>query len=309
MLRVMLVGCGRWGRHYVRLLYETPTAQLVRVSDLESAGRETVARYNPDIPYGPDFGAVYEYDAVIIATPAATHRSLTGLFLRRGKHVLCEKPLCLSAGRAASLHAMARQRGLALRTGYTYLHNPLVRFMIDDIGKGVVGRVRSMFFRQAGPGPVRTDVDVIFDRAAHGISVFNAWAGSAPIVTTAMGCDPGPAEATLTMLYPDDVLGTVSVGWQTPKKECFGWANGDKGTLWFDDYLKVGFLYTESETSAYSVPDVGPLALQLRDFIDAIKKGWPNHEKTDRDVMVTLDAARQSFLACGEPIMIKGVAP
>lgn len=306
MLRVMLVGCGRWGRNYVRVLDSEPGIELARIIDPRFTMQDGLqdARIGRHAPQ--DLSAV---DAVIIATPAHTHYALVGFFLEQGKHVLCEKPLCKFSEMATVLHATARDRGLVLRTGHIYQYNPLVQRLREGVEMGVTGKVHSVFFRQAGPGPVRGDVGVIFDRAVHGLSIFQAWLQSAPRLVSATGCGEGPAEATLALTYPGDIMGTISVSWRSHQKECYGWVNGSRHTLWFDDCLKWALMYRDgTPTGRPDIPATSPLTSQIRAFATAIRDGLPNHADMDYAIVATLVAARRSYEARGEPITVKGVS-
>jgi predicted dehydrogenase len=55
-----------------------------------------------------------EVNLVIIATPPNTHASLATQFLRGGKHVVCEKPLCLTADEAEEMIRAADEHGRVL---------------------------------------------------------------------------------------------------------------------------------------------------------------------------------------------------
>jgi predicted dehydrogenase len=293
MLQVMLLGHGRWGRNYVRVLDEENGIRLAqfidsstnRVAPLDLAG----------------------LDAVIIATPAATHYALASRVLQQNTHVLCEKPLCLKATQAAELHRMARDRGLVLRTGHVYQYNPLVQCVRGGLEGMQIGIPLSMFFRQAGMGPVRRDVGVIYDRAVHGLSIFQAWLQQPPCCVSAVGRGKGPAEATLSLIYPGDVMGTVSVSWHSHRKECYGWLNATRATVAFDDCTKNIASYYQGSRSPLRVPSIQPLTAQVRAFATAIRDRLPNHAEMDCAIIAALEAARQSYEAHGAPITVKGV--
>ena len=70
-------------------------------------------------------------EAVAIATPVGTHYELARAALEAGKHVFVEKPLAASAAEAAELVALARELGLVLMTGHTFLYSPPVNLIRD----------------------------------------------------------------------------------------------------------------------------------------------------------------------------------
>ena len=81
-------------------------------------------------------------EAVYIPLPNSMHAEWTRKAADRGKHVLCEKPLCPTAAEAADLVAYCRARGVRLMDGFMWPHHPRtarIRTMIDD---GQIGDVR-----------------------------------------------------------------------------------------------------------------------------------------------------------------------
>ena len=80
--------------------------------------------------------------AVYVASPHPLHEPHALAAIEAGKHVLCEKPLALSAESAARLIEAARQRGTFLMEGYMYRCHPLVREVIARITDGTIGEVR-----------------------------------------------------------------------------------------------------------------------------------------------------------------------
>lgn len=84
----------------------------------------------------PDVAAVY------IATPNVLHVTQVLAAIAAGKHVLCEKPMSISAAITAELFEAARQRGVLLMEGYMYRCHPLIAALIRQIEAGTIGRLQ-----------------------------------------------------------------------------------------------------------------------------------------------------------------------
>lgn len=95
-----------------------------------------------------------ELDAVVLATPGS-HGELTRAALAAGKHVLAEKPLCLTVAEAGALGAQAAERGLVLQVGYMKMHDPAVTAARDELARlGGVRLVRVTVLHPATPPQV-----------------------------------------------------------------------------------------------------------------------------------------------------------
>ena len=84
-----LIGLGKFGKHYARLLPSIKNVHLAAVADRFSEDENIFN--DPDI------------DAVVIATPPSSHYELAVAALRAGKHVLLEKPMVSTMREARSL--------------------------------------------------------------------------------------------------------------------------------------------------------------------------------------------------------------
>jgi predicted dehydrogenase len=85
-----------------------------------------------------------EIDAVYIPLPNSLHAEWTMRAADRGKHILCEKPLCPTAKEAAALVAYCRGKGVRLMDGFMWPHHPrthAIRQLLDDGAIGEVLRV------------------------------------------------------------------------------------------------------------------------------------------------------------------------
>jgi predicted dehydrogenase len=105
----------------------------------------------PDRSY-PDYGLMAtteaerpdRIDAVAICTPNSSHCAIALEFLRRGVHLICDKPLTTSTEDAQRLVAATREHGLIFAVTHTYSGYPMVRMARDMIAAGEIGEVRSV---------------------------------------------------------------------------------------------------------------------------------------------------------------------
>jgi predicted dehydrogenase len=94
-------------------------------------------------------------DAVVVCTPGS-HGQIAVAMLEAGKHVLAEKPLCLSRAEAVDLDAMASKSGVVLQVGYMKVHEPMVTEMAATLGTiGDPRHIRITVFHPADEPQVR----------------------------------------------------------------------------------------------------------------------------------------------------------
>ena len=90
-------------------------------------------------------------DAVVVSSPHTLHHEHARLALRRGLHVLCEKPMCTRADHARELVQLARERGLHLLVPYGWHYKPFVRQAKAWLGEGQIGDVQFALCHMASP--------------------------------------------------------------------------------------------------------------------------------------------------------------
>src|SRR5262249_14734050 len=83
-----------------------------------------------------------EVDAVVIATPNDTHRPIAVAAAQAGKHVMCEKPLGLSATEVRQMYEAARDAGVVHMTAFTYRVAPAMRYLRHLLKGGSLGTPR-----------------------------------------------------------------------------------------------------------------------------------------------------------------------
>ncbi len=166
-VRVGVVGVGALGQHHARVYASLPGAELAGVADT-APGRaaQIAANLGTDAytGYADLFGKV---DAVSIATPTTTHAPIGEEFLKRGVHVLVEKPVAHTLEDADRLIAAAAANGRVLQVGHLERFNPAVQRLRE-----IVHRPR--FFEAHRMGlfsPRSLDIDVILDLMIHDLDI------------------------------------------------------------------------------------------------------------------------------------------
>ena len=110
-------------------------------------------------------------DAVVVATSVKLHFPMARAALLAGKHVLIEKPMAASAAQCEELIELARQKGLVLMVGHTFLYSPAVRKIKEIVDCGDLGEIRYICARRLNLGLYQKDINVAWDLAPHDISI------------------------------------------------------------------------------------------------------------------------------------------
>lgn len=148
-VRIVLVGVGGYGHIYLDALTERDLgAELVGVCDVNPAVAEKfpvlAERKIPVYPSLEAFFAADTADLAIIVSPVHYHTEMALECLRRGVHVLCEKPLCLTLEEAHRMEDASRETGKFLSLGYQLNYRKDVLALKRDILAGRYGAPKRM---------------------------------------------------------------------------------------------------------------------------------------------------------------------
>ena len=123
------------------------TALRPRLVSVAASSADSAAAYARAFGFdraAPDWRALVDdpaVEAVVIATPPATHREIAEAALARGKPVLCEKPLAPTLADARAMTEVAARAGVANMVGFNYIRTPASQFARKLVADGAVGRV------------------------------------------------------------------------------------------------------------------------------------------------------------------------
>lgn len=242
MVNIGIIGCGHWGSNHIRVFNASGKARLIIGCDNDSSRLKILSKTYPDMEMTPDYNRVInndKIDAVVVATPTATHYRIVKEVLLKGKHVLCEKPLTIKEKESQDLVLLAKKKQKTLMVGYVFLFNNGIIALKDYIAKKILGRVHYLCCSRTNLGPIRDDVDVIYDLASHDISIASFLLNAHPESVSANAGFFLRKEisdiAFITLFYPNNILVHIHVSWLDPRKvrriTCVG---GDKMAIWDD---------------------------------------------------------------------------
>ncbi len=173
-LRVGVLGTGAMGRNHVRVLASLPGVALAGVCDeRHEAAAAVAAEHGTRACRGIDELAAAA-DAMVLAVPTAQHAAIGCELLRRGLHLLVEKPLAPSLAEADRLIAAAAAAGRVLAVGHVEFFNPAVQALL---ALGMPPRFVEVQ-RLAVFTPRSLDVDVVLDLMIHDLQILHALDGS-----------------------------------------------------------------------------------------------------------------------------------
>ena len=275
-LRFGLIGLGYWGPNYARLLRgHVPRASLVAFADLQEERLRSMGVLYPEVAAYTDYRRMLEggdLDAIIVATGASAHRRVVEDCLRAGLHVLVEKPLADTSEAAEAIVDAADRTARTLMVGHTFLFNPAVERVKQAIDSGELGRVLYLSFRRTGLGPIRQDVNALWDLAPHDLSMLRYWLAAGPVEVTARGQSylrPSVEDVVfLTLRYPEDVLVGIQLSWLDPIKDRRVTIVGDRKMVVYDDVHPTEKLRIYDKGASYQ-PEGG----EFSEFLTAVRDG------------------------------------
>jgi predicted dehydrogenase len=242
MIGIGVIGYGYWGPNLARNFAESKDCSLVAVSDMKAALADRARRRYPGVAVTPDHGALIhnpDVDAVVIATPVATHFALALAALRAGKHVLVTKPLASTSAQCARLIDEAAKRKLVLMVDHTFVYTGAVRKIKELVAKREFGDLYYYDSVRVNLGLFQKDVDVMWDLAVHDLSIMDYVLGRQPRSVSATGIAHVPGgqnnTAYMTLFFDKNLIGHIHANWLSPVKVRRTLIGGGKQMIVYDD--------------------------------------------------------------------------
>jgi predicted dehydrogenase len=266
-LHFAVIGFGYWGPNIVRNLIGCPDVGQVTVVDLSTERLAQARKQFPNITTTSDLAAVLKdpsVNAVIVATPSATHFKLGQAALQAGKDVLIEKPLATTRADAAKLLGLAKRYKRLLAVDHTFIYTPAVQKMKALMSRKNFGQPLYYDSMRVNLGLFQNDVNVLWDLAPHDLSIIDYLftPGSGKVVCTGAKYQNSQHEALafMTVYYDTGLVAHINTSWVSPVKLRTVLIGGSKKMFLYDDIeptekIKIydkGIDRVRSQTEIYS---------------------------------------------------------
>lgn len=335
-LRWGILGTARIIRKSVPALQETKNGEVVGIA---SRTEEKALEY-ADMHGIPQAFGSYEallaspdIDAVYIPLPNALHLEWILKSLDAGKHVLCEKPLAMSAAECEEIAGKAEATGLKVLEGFMYRFHPRFEKLQELLAAGAVGKVTFLHvghsFDAGGDDNIRwysaLGGGALFDTGCYCVNVSRMVVGEEPARVTAFGNyrdanDDGLVDVSIAgmLRFPGSATALFDTGVNLERRN-FLEVTGTAGRLFLDN--PFGLLEEDSvleehhfgqDTVHHQIKGENHFVRMGEHFADSVLNGTPlRYDLADAAgnarVLEALDqAARKHEASVPQPLSVTG---
>ena len=231
-----------------------------------------------------------EVDALYIPLPNSMHREWTTRAADAGKHVLCEKPLALTAAECEEMIAACRRRGVVLMEAFMYRFHPRTVRVARLVADGAIGDVRlvraSFTFRLQNPENIRLQPHLgggaLYDVGCYGVNVSRLVLGE-PRAALAFGqTGPSGVDEVLgaVLQFDGNRLAVIDCGLTLSRRQEYE-VVGTEGSLTVPTAFLPGTADAEihivqgTEQSVVTIPSVNQYQLMVEHFADVVAGQTP----------------------------------
>lgn len=331
-VEIGLIGFGYWGPNLARNFVAQDNCRLKYVVDLNPQRLAAAKKLYPTVlatDRAQDVINDPEIDAVVIASPVASHYPLAKKALLQGKNVLIEKPLTRFSAQAKELITLAKKKKLVLMVDHTFLYTGAVRRIKALIENGEIGQIHYFDSTRINLGLFQQDINVVWDLAPHDLSILRYLVKEKPYSISAHGVSHTSSRmenlAYITLNYQSNLIAHFTLSWSSPVKIRKTLIGGSKKMVVYDDLEpteKVRIYdtsFSERESAKllvdYRVGDIyipkipqGEALNELaKDFLTAVTTG--RHPLSDGEfgleIVQILEAAEKSIRLKGKEVLLK----
>jgi predicted dehydrogenase len=286
VLRLGLIGHGRWGRNIERTLLSFPDVEVAVIE----RGTSSTARL----------------DGMLVATPSATHADIALPYIKAGIATFIEKPMATKVSDAEGIWDAARRSGAVVFVGHIFLYHPAFLQILKLLPK--LGVIQHLFCQGMNDRP-RTDSSVLWDWLPHHLSMARAILGRDPANVAAWSLLGGSSpQAAVSRFQFGDTSVVSTISWNSSDQRMQLMIMGEDATLVFDDKAnrKLALHRPGGKLSYPAYTDELPLTLEMSEFLRALRSGKaPASNITDGIAVArAIEAAEKSVSLGGELVLI-----
>lgn len=280
-----------WGvLGYARIAKNSIIPAIARADNARVYG--VASRHRDELPVGEwqksygDYAALLADDAiqaVYIPLPNSLHKEWVIRALEAGKHVLCEKPIGLTADEAREMQQVAKQQNRLLMEAFMYQYTDRVRVIKQVLESGELGELRhinvSFRFLLDRPGTIKMQPALgggaLYDVGCYPVNFIGMVTGRLPVSCKAVSETEQGVDTNLSALlqYDDGLIANIHCGFNAFGRN-YAEIIGTKGMLVVDkpflDDAGTLYLHTNEGVRELPVSESDRYQAEIRHFSSAI---------------------------------------
>ncbi|MBL4935023.1 Gfo/Idh/MocA family oxidoreductase [Clostridium sp. YIM B02515] len=319
MIKLALIGCGKWGKNYLKTVTAIEGCELKWACDLDYQRLNQAAPVYHQTRFTENKADILndsEVQGIIIATTPESHYKLAKEAISKGKAVLVEKPVTINRKDSNDLIELAAAQNTVLMAGHTLIYHPAIKkikglleekHIIDDLCYLNMSRTSS-----ASQAP---KVDVLHDLAVHDIYLSRHLIGMDPIWVIANGesyiHSPYNNVINILMGFPNGKIASIFASFIHTEKTRKMTLVASKTKLVFDDAQTADrkiqlFDNGEQEYFLAVEENLEPLTQECLHFIECIRENKEPLSGSENIEFVAkiIDCISDSLAKGGEKIII-----
>lgn len=308
-MKVGVIGCGGMGTtHYLSLkvLSSQMDVEVVALADCREEFLQKAAAEFPEArtyTYGMELIERENLDAVHICLPSYLHTEHAVAAMKRGMHVLVEKPVCLTREEGECLLQAQKETGVKVMVGQVVRAFDEYRYLKEVYDNQTLGKLKSIVMQRVS-GNVRWGFEgwfhdekksgsVVLDLHIHDLDFLRYMLGEPDdFEVRATTFDSGMINQVITTYEFGDVFATAEGVWDVspiPKFQAGFRAYFENGTVYFNQAGQPGLavykadgteivpeLHPEYEgqtNNGINITNLGPYYTEIKYFLECLRDG------------------------------------
>jgi len=238
---IVLIGVGYWGSKILDKLIKLK--KRVIVFDTNNKQLENIQKKYPKKKITTINKLVllknFNYDSVLIASPAQFHFNHINYFISLNKNIFVEKPLCIEFSEIKKIKAKLKNYKKIFMVGHLmHYHNAFkkIKFLKK---KNFFGNILYLYSSRLSFGKLRRHENILSSFAPHDLSMIIALMDSNPVITNCTGSKILSKKvydnSIINLRFKNNINSHIFVNWLSPFKEQKFVVIGSKNMLVFDD--------------------------------------------------------------------------
>src|SRR5207248_1415673 len=298
-------------------IHASTNGRLMAVGSRDPQRAQELFAFAPDVLIYSDYDSLIndpEVQAIYNPLPNSLHAEWTIKALKAGKHVLCEKPLAVTAEQGLLMAQVARDSGRLLMEAFMYRFHPQTMWALDQIANGRIGRVKLIrssfsFNVSSRPHDIRLQAALaggsLMDVGCYSINLCRAVYGRTPVAVGARVYTPVGGEveryASAVLDFDDGCFGLIDSSLELPTRQVAE-IIGESGTITIPLPFTPGhieamvILALEGQTIHQRFSPVDHFRLEVEHFSACIRYGHQPLLSLEETIenLATIEAIYQS---------------